>query len=408
MVESRYYGQYGGSYLPEILVSTFDQLVTAFKEAKNDPAFWEEYEQIMSSYSCRPTPLTFAGNLTEYFGGARIYIKREDLNHTGAHKANNVMGQGLLVKRMGKKRVIAETGAGQHGVATATMAAKFGFKCTIYMGEVDIARQRPNVFWMERLGAEVVPVTDGTRILKDAINEAFRDWVTNMDDTHYVLGTACGPHPYPEMISYFQSIIGREAKKQIIKSEGKLPERIYACVGGGSNALGIFSSFLDDSVELVGVEAGGDGLNTGRHAARLASKDGTVGIAQGFKTYFLQNSDGQMQETHSVAAGLDYVGVSPILSLLKEEGRVRFESATDREVLDALSLTLKKEGLVPALESAHAFAQAFKEVPNLSRDDIILINQSGRGDKDIFTIADAFKDPDWQKFIQQKAEEYRA
>lgn len=408
MVESRYYGQYGGSYLPEILVSTFDQLVTAFKEAKNDPAFWEEYEQIMSSYSCRPTPLTFAGNLTEYFGGARIYIKREDLNHTGAHKANNVMGQGLLVKRMGKKRVIAETGAGQHGVATATMAAKFGFKCTIYMGEVDIARQRPNVFWMERLGAEVVPVTDGTRILKDAINEAFRDWVTNMDDTHYVLGTACGPHPYPEMVSYFQSIIGREAKKQIIKSEGKLPERIYACVGGGSNALGIFSSFLDDSVELVGVEAGGDGLNTGRHAARLASKEGTVGIAQGFKTYFLQNSDGQMQETHSVAAGLDYVGVSPILSLLKEEGRVRFESATDREVLDALSLTLKKEGLVPALESAHAFAQAFKEVPNLSRDDIILINQSGRGDKDIFTIADAFKDPDWQKFIQQKAEEYRA
>jgi len=408
MVESRYYGQYGGSYLPEILVSTFDQLVTAFKEAKNDPAFWEEYEQIMSSYSCRPTPLTFAGNLTEYFGGARIYIKREDLNHTGAHKANNVMGQGLLVKRMGKKRVIAETGAGQHGVATATMAAKFGFKCTIYMGEVDIARQRPNVFWMERLGADVVPVTDGTRILKDAINEAFRDWVTNMDDTHYVLGTACGPHPYPEMVSYFQSIIGREAKKQIIKSEGKLPERIYACVGGGSNALGIFSSFFDDSVELVGVEAGGDGLNTGRHAARLASKDGTVGIAQGFKTYFLQNSDGQMQETHSVAAGLDYVGVSPILSLLKEEGRVRFESATDREVLDALSLTLKKEGLVPALESAHAFAQAFKEVPNLSRDDIILINQSGRGDKDIFTIADAFKDPNWQKFIQQKAEEYRA
>ena len=408
MVESRYYGQYGGSYLPEILVSTFDQLVTAFKEAKNDPAFWEEYEQIMSSYSCRPTPLTFAGNLTEYFGGARIYIKREDLNHTGAHKANNVMGQGLLVKRMGKKRVIAETGAGQHGVATATMAAKFGFKCTIYMGEVDIARQRPNVFWMERLGADVVPVTDGTRILKDAINEAFRDWVTNMDDTHYVLGTACGPHPYPEMVSYFQSIIGREAKKQIIKSEGKLPDRIYACVGGGSNALGIFSSFFDDSVELVGVEAGGDGLNTGRHAARLASKDGTVGIAQGFKTYFLQNSDGQMQETHSVAAGLDYVGVSPILSLLKEEGRVRFESATDREVLDALSLTLKKEGLVPALESAHAFAQAFKEVPNLSRDDIILINQSGRGDKDIFTIADAFKDPNWQKFIQQKAEEYRA
>jgi len=408
MVESRYYGQYGGSYLPEILVSTFDQLVTAFNEAKNDPAFWEEYEQIMSSYSCRPTPLTFAENLTEYFGGARFYIKREDLNHTGAHKANNVMGQGLLVKRMGKKRVIAETGAGQHGVATATMAAKFGFKCTIYMGEVDIARQRPNVFWMERLGAEVIPVTDGTRILKDAINEAFRDWVTNMDDTHYVLGTACGPHPYPEMVSYFQSIIGKEARKQILESEGKLPDRIYACVGGGSNALGIFSAFLDDPVELVGVEAGGDGLNTGRHAARLASKDGTVGVAQGFKTYFLQNSDGQMKETHSVAAGLDYVGVSPILSSLKEEGRVRFESATDREVLDALSLTLKKEGLVPALESAHAFVQAFKEAPGLSSDDVILINQSGRGDKDIFTIAEAFADPGWQKFIRKKGDEHGA
>ena len=408
MIDRHYYGQFGGTYIPEILVSTFDQLVGAFQEAKNDPNFWQEYEQIMSTYSCRPTPLTFAENLTTHFGGPRFYIKREDLNHTGAHKANNVMGQGLLVKRMGKTRVIAETGAGQHGVATATMAAKFGFKCTIYMGEVDVVRQSPNVFWMERLGAEVIPVREGTRILKDAINEAFRDWVTNFDDTHYVLGTACGPHPFPEMVSYFQSIIGKEARGQIMKIEGKLPARIYACVGGGSNALGIFSSFFDDPVELVGVEAGGEGLETGRHASRLASKDGSVGVAQGYKTYFLQNEDGQMKETHSVAAGLDYVGVSPILSSLRENGRVRFEAAVDQEVMDALSLTLKKEGLVPALESAHAFAQAFKEAPELSGDDIILINQSGRGDKDIFTIADAFDDLKWQEFIKKKAEEYRA
>jgi len=408
LINRRYYGQFGGAFLPEILVATFDELVKAFEDAKQDPSFWQEYEQVMSTYSCRPTPITFAGNLTKQFGGARIYVKREDLNHTGAHKANNVMGQGLLVKRMGKTRVIAETGAGQHGVATATMAARFGFKCTIYMGEVDVWRQRPNVFWMERLGAEVIPVKEGTRILKDAINEAFRDWVSNMDDTHYVLGTACGPHPFPEMVSYLQSIIGKEARRQVLEIEGKLPLRVYACVGGGSNAMGIFSGFFDDPVELVGVEAGGEGLETGRHASRLASKDGTVGVAQGYKTCFLQNSDGQMKETHSVAAGLDYVGVSPILASLREEGRVRFEATTDREVLDATALTIRKEGLIPALESAHAFAQAFKEVSGLSGEDIVLINQSGRGDKDIFTIADAFADPEWIKFIQKKAEEYRA
>ncbi len=408
MINRRYYGQFGGAFLPEILVATFDELVSAFEKAKSDPSFWLEYEKVMSTYSCRPTPITFAENLTNHFKGARIYVKREDLNHTGAHKANNVMGQGLLVKRMGKTRVIAETGAGQHGVATATMAAKFGFKCTIYMGEVDVWRQRPNVFWMERLGAEVIPVKEGTRILKDAINEAFRDWVSNMDDTHYVLGTACGPHPFPEMVTYLQSIIGKEAREQILEIEDKLPTRVYACVGGGSNAMGIFSGFFDDPVELVGVEAGGEGLKTGRHASRLASKDGSVGVAQGYKTCFLQNSDGQMKETHSVAAGLDYVGVSPILAALKEEGKVRFEAATDKEVLDATALTIKKEGLIPALESAHAFARAFKEAPDLSGNDIILINQSGRGDKDIFTIADAFADPEWMKFIQKKAEEYRA
>ncbi len=408
MIDRGYYDGFGGAYLPEILVATFDELVETFQEAKNDPEFWQNYTDIMSTYSCRPTPITFAANLTKHFGGASIYIKREDLNHTGAHKANNVMGQGLLVKRMGKTRVIAETGAGQHGVATATMAARFGFKCTIYMGEVDMRRQRPNVFWMERLGAEVVPVQEGTRILKDAINEAFRDWVTNMDTTHYVLGTACGPHPFPEMVSYFQSIIGKEARKQILKKEGKLPTRIYACVGGGSNAMGIFKSFLDDPVELVGVEAAGKGLSSGQHATRLSSEDASIGVAQGYKTYFLQDNDGQMKETHSIAAGLDYVGVSPILAHLKETGRVRFETATDKEVVDALSLTIKKEGLIPALESAHAFAGAFKEAPALSGDDIILINQSGRGDKDIFTIADAFADPGWQEFIKEKAEEYHA
>lgn len=408
MFERGYYDGFGGAYLPEILVATFEELEEAFQAARADDSFWRQYTELMSEYSGRPTPLTFARNLTRQFGGAKIYIKREDLNHTGAHKANNVMGQGLLVKRMGKKRVIAETGAGQHGVATATMAAKFGLECTIYMGEVDVARQRPNVFWMERLGARVVPVTDGTRILKDAINEAFRDWVSNMDTTHYVLGTACGPHPFPQMVTYFQSIIGQEARSQVQTLAHRLPTRIYACVGGGSNAMGIFSAFLDDPVELVGVEAGGRGLASGHHASRLCSTDASVGVAQGYKTYFLQNGDGQMKETHSIAAGLDYVGVSPILSQLKESGRVRFSAATDDEVVAAASLAIRREGLIPALESAHAFVQAFKEAPRLTPDDLIIINQSGRGDKDIFTIADAFEDPTWREFIKEKAASYHA
>ena len=403
-----YYDQFGGAFIPEILVPTFDELEQAYADAKADPEFWKSYTKLMSTYSCRPTPLTFADNLTELFGGAGIYIKREDLNHTGAHKANNVMGQGLLTQRMGKTRVIAETGAGQHGVATATMAAKFGFECTIYMGEVDVERQRPNVFWMERMGATVVPVRDGSRTLKDAINEAFRDWVTNMDNTHYVLGTACGPHPFPEMVSWFQSIIGQEAREQIMRETGKLPKRAYACVGGGSNAMGLFSGFFDDTeVELVGVEAGGRGKGIGEHASRLAYDDASIGVAQGYKTYFLQDDDGQMQETHSVSAGLDYVGVSPILSSLHESGRVRFEAANDQEVIEAMSLTVKKEGLIPALESSHAFAQAFKEVGDLAKDEVIVINQSGRADKDIFTVADALKDPKWEAFIIAKAEEYK-
>ena len=404
-----YYGEFGGAFIPEILAATFDDLVAHFNEIKDDPSFWASYVNLMSTYSCRATPLTYAENLTNHFGGAGIYIKREDLNHTGAHKANNVMGQGLLVKKMGKTRVIAETGAGQHGVATATMAAKFGFDCTIYMGEVDVKRQRPNVFWMEQLGAEVVPVTDGTRILKDAINEAFRDWVTNMETTHYVLGTACGPHPFPEMVSYFQSIIGKEAREQILQQEGKLPARVYACVGGGSNAMGLFSGFLSDpEVECVGVEAAGRGLATGEHASRLCSDDASVGVAQGYKTYFLQDDDGQMKETHSIAAGLDYIGVSPILSQLHVEKKARFASATDEEVIAALKLTMQKEGIIPALESSHAFAGAFREVGDLPKDQCIIINQSGRGDKDIFTVADAFDDPEWKAFIMEKAGEYHA
>ena len=402
-----YFGQFGGMYIPEILRTTFDELLEVFEKIKKDPDFWEEYLDLLSSYSCRPTPLTFAENLSKHFGGAQIYIKREDLNHTGAHKANNVIGQGLLVKRMGKKRVIAETGAGQHGVATATMAAKFGLKCTIYMGAIDVERQRPNVFWMEKMGAEVVSVKDGSQTLKDAINKAFRDWSFNMDDTHYVFGTACGPHPFPEMVTWFQSIIGKEARKQILKATSQLPDKIFACVGGGSNSLGIFTEFLKDkSVELIGVEAGGNGINSNRHASRLASKAAKTGVAQGYRTWFLQNDDGQMKATHSVAAGLDYIGVSPILSSLKETGRIRFEAVTDKEVMDTLQLTMEKEGIIPALESTHAFVQAYKEASEMSQDQIILINQSGRGDKDIFTIADAFQDSDWKEFIINKGKGY--
>ncbi|MCI5157967.1 MAG: tryptophan synthase subunit beta [Candidatus Electrothrix sp. AUS1_2] len=403
-----YFGQWGGAFIPEVLQQTFSELHKAYSAARADEKFWQEYVALMSNYSCRPTPLTFAENLSDHLGGARIYIKREDLNHTGAHKANNVMGQGLLVRRMGKKRVIAETGAGQHGVATATMAARFGFDCTIYMGEVDVARQRPNVFWMEKLGATVVPVKDGSRTLKDAINEAFRDWVTNMDSTHYVFGTACGPAPFPEMVAWFQSIIGIEAEKQIREQHGGLPNRVYACVGGGSNAMGIFQGFLEHKeVELVGVEAGGKGIDTEEHASRMVGNRATPGVAQGYKTMFLQDSDGQMLDTHSIAAGLDYVGVSPILADLGEKGRVRFEAATDDEVLEALKLTMRTEGIIPALESSHAFVQAIKEAPTMPRDQAIIINMSGRGDKDIFTIAHAFDDPSWKEFIIGRAKEYK-
>ena len=400
---SGYYGDYGGKFIPEILTTTFDELIEAFQEAKADPKFWKEYVNVMQTYSCRPTPVTRLDNFSEMLGGRfEIYCKREDLNHTGAHKANNVMGQGLLVKRMGKSRVIAETGAGQHGVATATMAARFGLDCVIYMGALDVERQRPNVFWMEQLGAEVIPVTDGTATLKDAINAAMRDWAESMENTHYVLGTTCGPHPFPEMVSYFQSLIGEESKTQMQEQAGRLPDRVYACVGGGSNASGIFLPFLEDKeVSLVGVEAGGHGIETGEHAARFAG--GSVGIAQGYKTYFFQNTEGQMQHTHSIAAGLDYIGVSPILSHLHDQGRVRFCASDDDSVIEATKLLIRREGIIPALESSHAFAGLIGEADQIGDGEIILVNLSGRGDKDIFNIAEAMQDEKWQQFIREKA-----
>jgi tryptophan synthase beta chain len=402
-----FFGPFGGAYIPEILHETLTELGTAFDSAYRDPGFWDDYVRLMSSYSCRPTPVTFCANLTRMCGGARIFIKREDLNHTGAHKANNVMGQGLLVRRMGKRRVIAETGAGQHGVATATMAAKLGLQCTIYMGAEDVERQRPNVFWMEQLGASVVPVEEGTRTLKDAINAALRDWADSMADTHYVLGTVCGPHPFPLMVTWFQSLIGKEARTQMLETAGALPQRVYACVGGGSNASGIFAGFLDDpGVELVGVEAGGLGLRSGRHAARIAGGQGSIGVAQGYKTYFMQDAEGQMRDTHSISAGLDYIGVGPILAWLHEQQRIRFEAATDDEVIGAFKTTVRSEGMIPALESAHAIACALQEAPSLAATDTVLINLSGRGDKDIFTIAAALGDERWYDFLRAKVAEH--
>ena len=400
---SGYYGDYGGMFIPEILRTTFDELIAAFNKAKADDGFWQSYVDVMQNYSCRPTPVTPLGNFAETLGGKfQVFCKREDLNHTGAHKANNCMGQGLLVQQMNKKRVIAETGAGQHGVATATMAARMGLECTVYMGAVDVERQRPNVFWMEQLGATVISVTEGTATLKDAINAAMRDWSESMETTHYVLGTTCGPHPFPEMVAWFQSIIGQESRQQMLKINGKLPDKIYACVGGGSNASGVFLPFMEDKeVELIGVEAGGHGLDSGQHAARFSG--GTVGVAQGYKTYFFQDDEGQMMHTHSIAAGLDYIGVSPILSHLHDQKRIRFTSATDDAVISATKLLMRTEGIIPALESAHAFAAVVEEAPDIPDGTQVLINLSGRGDKDIFNIAEAIGDEKWDEFLRAKA-----
>lgn len=381
------FGPYGGAYIPETLATAVAALEQAYMAARQDPAFWADLDRLHRSYTGRPTPLTFARRLTEHLGGAQIYLKREDLAHTGAHKINNALGQGLLAKRMGKTRIIAETGAGQHGVATATVCALLGMECVVYMGVDDMARQQPNVFRMRLLGAEVRSVASGSRTLKDAINEAMRDWVTN-PDSYYLLGSALGPHPYPTMVRDFQSIIGREAREQILVATGRLPDVVLACVGGGSNAIGIFSAFIaDQGVELRGVEAGGRGATLGDHAARFSG--GRPGVLQGTYTYVLQNDDGQIGLTHSISAGLDYAAVGPEHALLHDQGRAIYTTADDEEALDAFQMLARLEGIIPALESAHAVAEAIKIAPAMRPDQIILINLSGRGDKDIFTVARA-------------------
>ena len=382
------FGDYGGRFVAETLMPLILELEAAYDVARNDPAFAEELDGYKKHYVGRPSPLYFARRLTEHFGGAKIYFKREELNHTGAHKINNCMGQILLARRMGKKRIIAETGAGQHGVATATVCALFGMPCVVYMGEVDIARQQPNVFRMKLLGAEVVPVTSGSRTLKDALNEALRDWVTNVEDTYYIIGTVAGPHPYPMMVRDFQSVIGEEARAQMLEAEGRLPDALVACLGGGSNAIGLFHPFLDDEeVRIYGVEAAGRGIETGEHAASLTA--GSPGVLHGNRTYLLQDEEGQITEAHSISAGLDYPGIGPEHAWLKDVGRVEYVSATDDEALEMFELCSRLEGIIPALEPAHALVQVARIAPEMPKDGIILANLCGRGDKDIFTVAEA-------------------
>ncbi|HWI55292.1 MAG TPA: tryptophan synthase subunit beta [Desulfobacteria bacterium] len=384
--ERGHFGEFGGKYIPETLMPALYELENAYETAKNDPEFHKEFEYYLSQYVGRPSNLYYAGRFTEHCGGARVFLKREDLNHTGAHKINNTIGQVLLAKRMGKKRVIAETGAGQHGVATATAAALFGLECVVFMGEEDIKRQELNVFRMKILGAKVESVASGSRTLKDAMNEAIRDWVTNVRSTFYVLGSVGGPHPYPMIVRDFQKIIGEETKEQITALEGRLPDCIVACVGGGSNAMGIFYPFLeDDGVKLIGVEAAGHGTDTPYHAATLTM--GTKGVLHGAYSYILQDDDGQILEAHSISAGLDYPGVGPEHSYLKESGRVEYVSVTDSEALEAFQVLCRTEGIIPALESSHAIAHALKIVPKMNSDQIVIINLSGRGDKDVHTVA---------------------
>ncbi len=383
-----YFGDYGGRFVPETLVPVLDELATAYKEAKADDAFRAEFESMSRDYSGRPTPLYLAERLSEHCGGARIFLKREDLAHTGAHKINNALGQGLLARRMGKRRVIAETGAGQHGVATAAVCAMLGLKCIIYMGEEDMRRQSLNVFRMKLMGAEVRPVSEGSRTLKDAINEAIRDWVTNARDTYYLLGSVVGPSPYPVMVRDFQSIIGKETRQQILAKVGCLPDYIIACVGGGSNAIGIFYPFLNDkAVKLIGVEAAGRGLKTGEHAASLVA--GRLGVLHGTKSYVLQDSHGQIRETHSVSAGLDYPGVGPEHSYLKDTGHATYVAVSDEEALEGFQLLCKTEGITPALEPAHAIFYAARMAGSLNKEQIIVVNLSGRGDKDMDIVVEA-------------------
>jgi tryptophan synthase beta chain len=386
--ENGNYGIFGGRFVAETLMPLVLSVEQSWNEARADATFREELDMYLRDYVGRPSPLYRAARLTEHLGGATIYFKRDELNHTGSHKINNCIGQILLARRMGKTRIIAETGAGQHGVATATVAALFGMPCVVYMGATDIARQQPNVFRMKLLGAEVRPVTSGSSTLKDSMNEALRDWVANVEDTFYIIGTVAGPHPYPEMVREFQSIIGREAREQMTDREGRLPDTLVACVGGGSNAMGLFHAFLDDpDVAIVGVEAAGKGVDTEEHAASLAA--GRPGVLHGNRTYLLQTDDGQIKEAHSISAGLDYPGIGPEHSWLKDQGRVQYVSATDGEALEAFQLCSKLEGIIPALEPSHAIAHVMRIAPTLPADHLILMNMCGRGDKDVFTVADA-------------------
>ncbi len=386
--EAGHFGSYGGRYLPETLMPAVLELERAYRAARDDPAFGQQFEGYLAHYAGRPSPLYFAERLTPHFGGAKLYFKRDELNHTGSHKINNCLGQILLARRMGKSRIIAETGAGQHGVAIATAAALFGLPCVVYMGEVDIERQAPNVFRMKLLGSEVRPVSSGSRTLKDAMNEALRDWVTNVDDTFYVIGTVAGPHPYPMMVRDFQSVIGRETRAQVLEREGRLPDTLIACLGGGSNAMGLFHPFLDDEgVDMIGVEAAGRGLESGAHAASLSA--GRPGVLHGNRTYLLQDDDGQIAEAHSVAAGLDYPGIGPEHAWLKDCGRVSYVATSDDEALAAFQLCSRLEGIIPALEPAHALAHVAKIAGALPADHVIVMNMCGRGDKDVFTVAHA-------------------
>ena len=385
------YGPYGGQFVPETLMPALQELITAYQEAINDADFMAEFNYLLQTYVGRPSPLTYAQRLSQRLGGAQIYLKREDLNHTGAHKINNALGQALLAQRMGKTRIVAETGAGQHGVGTATACALLGLDCIVYMGEVDIARQQPNVYRMKLLGAEVRPVASGSRTLKDAINEAIRDWVTNVQTTHYLLGSVLGPHPYPMIVRDFQSVIGQETRQQVLERCGRLPDLVIACVGGGSNAMGIFHAFCDDeTVQFLGVEAGGSGIASGEHAARFADLNiARVGVLHGTKSYVMQTQDGQIMETHSISAGLDYPSVGPEHAWMRDEERAGYTYATDEEALAAFQLLSETEGIIPALESSHAVAEVIKQAPKMTSDQIIVINLSGRGDKDLSTVIQA-------------------
>ena len=386
--EFGHFGIFGGRYVAETLMPLILEVEEAYEAAKADPSFQAELDQFLTHYVGRPSPLYFAERLTEHFDGAKIYFKRDELNHTGAHKINNCMGQILLARRMGKKRIIAETGAGQHGVATATVCARFGLECVVYMGETDIERQAPNVFRMKLLGAKVVPVTSGTATLKDAMNDALRDWVANVDDTYYLIGTVAGPHPYPAMVRDFQAVIGAEAREQMLAAEGRLPDSLVACIGGGSNAMGLFYPFLDDSdVRIIGVEAAGHGIESGEHAASLTG--GKPGVLHGNRTYLLQDDDGQIFDAHSISAGLDYPGIGPEHSWLNDSGRVEYVSVRDDEALEMFQLCSRLEGIIPALEPSHALAHIKKIAPDLPAEHLMVMNMCGRGDKDVFTVADA-------------------